>query len=139
MKNYLYLILLLFFTSNCYTELSDIEQNLLHNEEISLFEIDSFSVLYEIPELTIRVFYTTKFFELTEQQQEKLFFVKIFKNDEKIHVESMQALDENSDVVLYFDDIVEPGLVCYNFFFSGSSNSGFTDSVTRDIELCIDI
>lgn len=139
MKNYWCLILLVFCVSSCYKELPNLERNLLHDDTIPLFEIDSVTVLHDLPELKIRVFYKAKILELTEAQREKLPFIRIFKDDEQIKVEGIQKIDENSDQLLSFDDTVEQGLICYTFFFSGSASSNFIDSKTREIKLCVEI
>ncbi len=145
MKSHLYFFLFTFCILSCYKELPDIEPILLHNAEIPLFEIDSVSVLSDTAELNVRVFYSTKYFELTEQQQERARFTRIFKNREQIHSEYMYILNEDLDYVLYFDDTIEPGIVCYGFFFSGSRlftgglPNGYIKQKSREIELCIDI
>ena len=139
MKYPLFAILLALFVFGCHEKLPDIEPVILHESDIPLFEVDSVVVLSVAPQINIRVYFSTRFEELTEEQKSEISQAIITRNGEVIHRES--SIDQTgvpADTILFFDDIItEKVITCYEAFFrSGFSNSAIS---SRPTELCVDM
>ena len=139
MKYPLFAILLALFVFGCHEKLPDIEPVILHESDLPLFEVDSVLVLSLAPQINIRVYFSTRFEELTEEQKSEISQAIITRNGEVIHRES--SIDQTgvpADTILFFDDIItEKVITCYEAFFrSGFSNSAIS---SRPTELCVDM
>ena len=135
MKYSLLAVLLVLFALGCHEELPEIEPVILHESDSPLFKVDSTSVLSFTPELKIRVYFSSRYEELTEQQKTTIFGAKITRNGVEIHQESFVGTPiYPADTIFFFDDIItETVVTCYDIFFRGSG----VDS--RPTELCVDM
>lgn len=135
MKYSLLAVLLVLFALGCHEELPEIEPVILHESDSPLFKVDSMSVLSFTPELKIRVYFSSRYEELTEQQKTTIFGAKITRNGVEVHQESFVGTPfYPADTIFFFDDIItETVVTCYDIFFRDSG----VDS--RSTELCVDM
>ncbi len=137
MKNYWCLILLIFCLTSCHEDAPDIEKGVLHNLEIPLFEIDSVFILTTTPELEIRVYYSSIHAQLTDEQKALLQNTLVLDDGDNVDRKFIQTGDGTENLNFFFNDVVQPGVTCYDFFLSGRINDGVGRS--RVTELCVDI
>jgi hypothetical protein len=139
MKYPLFAILLALFVFGCHEKLPDIEPVILHESDLPLFEVDSVVVLSLVPQINIRVYFSTRFEELTEEQKSEISRAIITKNGEVIHSEFLiDRTDVPADTILFFEDIItEKVITCYEAFFRGGYSISAISS--RPTELCVDM
>lgn len=131
MKYSLLAILLVLFAIGCYEELPEIEPVVLHESDIPLFAIDSVTVLAESPEFKMRIHYSSRYEELTEEQKSSIGTVSVAKNGNEIYRERILR---TTNTGLYFDDIIlEPAIICYKFSFVDRNRF-----LSRPTELCVE-
>jgi len=139
MKYPLFAILLALFVFGCHEKLPDIEPVILHESDLPLFEVDSVVVLSLAPQINIRVYFSTRFEELTEEQKSEISRAIVTRNGEVIHSEFLiDRTDVPADTILFFEDIItEKVITCYEAFFRG----GFSNSAisSRPTEICVDM